>query len=79
MIICRMLIAKKMSCNTIFRQWYHWGETTESVLPSQEMQEKISSLGKEVGNATGKPFVCQPELQAAILSPKYPLALLGLR
>lgn len=51
----------------------------ESVLPSQEMQQKICSLGKEVGNATGKTSVCQPELQAAILSPKYPLALLGLR
>lgn len=43
------------------------------------MQEKICSLGKEVGNATGKPSVCQAELQAAILSPKYHLALLGLR
>lgn len=51
----------------------------ESVLPSQEMQEKICSLGKGVGNATAKPSVRQPELQAAILSPKYPLALLILR
>lgn len=41
------------------------------------MQQKICSLEKEVGNVGGKPLVSQPELQAAILPPKHPLAMLG--